>query len=155
MFCALNSRGSDSARDNAERCNRLYTGFTFTGDHMNELAGLYDTLWILRTGSRSAVPAPQGHPHPQLPHPHNEQKEELPLSENHRQVSKEHTPHALHEEHAAGPHDPKIINPKLASDVAYWSKEFGVTGDALHEAIRAHGTHVDKVRAALHPTKTA
>jgi hypothetical protein len=38
----------------------------------------------------------------------------------------------------------------MSSDIAYWSKEFGVTGDKLHEAIRAHGTHVDKVRAALH-----
>ena len=35
----------------------------------------------------------------------------------------------------------------------YWSKEFGVTGDQLHECIRAHGTHVDKVRAALLPNK--
>ena len=73
----------------------------------------------------------------------------------HKQASKEHTPHALHEEHAKGPHDPKNINPKLSSDIAYWSKEFGVTGEALHEAIRAHGTHVDKIRAALHSHKTA
>ena len=35
------------------------------------------------------------------------------------------------------------------SDIAYWSKEFGVSGDKLHEAIRSHGTHVDKIRAAL------
>jgi hypothetical protein len=78
------------------------------------------------------------------------------LSEHeHRQASKEHAPHAIHEEVTKGPHDPKIINPKMSSDIAYWSKEFGVTGDALHEAIRSHGTHVDKVRAALHPTKTA
>ena len=41
------------------------------------------------------------------------------------------------------------INPKIASDIAYWSKEFGVDGNVLHEAIRTHGTHVDKVRAAL------
>ena len=53
-----------------------------------------------------------------------------------------------HEDHK-GPHDPKEINPKMASDIAYWSKEFGVTGQILHEAIRTHGTHVDKVRAAL------
>ena len=39
----------------------------------------------------------------------------------------------------------------MASDIHYWAKEFGVTGDALHEAIRVHGTHVDKVRAALRP----
>jgi hypothetical protein len=43
----------------------------------------------------------------------------------------------------------------MASDIAYWSHELGVSGDALHEAIRAHGTHVEKVRAALHPHKTA
>lgn len=70
------------------------------------------------------------------------------------QASKVHMPHALHEEVTKGPHDPHSINPKMSSDIAYWSKEFGVTGDALHEAIRRHGTHVDKVRAALHPVKT-
>ncbi len=41
------------------------------------------------------------------------------------------------------------INPKLASDIHYWTKEFGVTGQILHEAIRTHGTHVVKIRAAL------
>ena len=76
------------------------------------------------------------------------------MSEKHN-ASKERVPHAPHEEAVKGPSDPKIINAKLASDIAYWSKEFGVTGDALHEAIRSHGTHVDKVRAALHPAKTA
>ena len=68
----------------------------------------------------------------------------------HHEASKKHEPHAAHEEPTKGPHDPKEINPKIASDVAYWAGEFGVTGDQLHEAIRAHGTHVDKVRAALH-----
>ena len=53
-----------------------------------------------------------------------------------------------HEDHK-GPHDPKEINPKMASDIAYWSKEFGVSGTLLHEAIRTHGTHVEKIRAAL------
>ncbi len=52
--------------------------------------------------------------------------------------------------HIKGPHDPKVINPKMASDIAYWAHEFHTTGEKLHEAIRAHGTHVDKVRAALH-----
>ncbi len=75
--------------------------------------------------------------------------------QEHEQKSKEHEPHALHEETTKGPHDPKEINPKMSSDIAYWSKEFGVTGDQLHEAIRAHGTHVEKVRAALHSHKTA
>jgi hypothetical protein len=37
----------------------------------------------------------------------------------------------------------------MSSDIAYWAKEFNVTGDQLHETIRAHGTHVDKIRAAL------
>jgi len=77
------------------------------------------------------------------------------MSEYHN-APKSHAAHALHEDHAAkGPHDPKEINPKMASDIAYWSKEFGVTGDQLHELIRSHGTHVDKVRAALHPQKVA
>ena len=76
------------------------------------------------------------------------------MSEHHHEP-KEHAPHAVHEEESKGPHDPKVINPKLSSDIAYWSKEFGVTGDVLHETIRSHGTHVDKIRAALHPVKTA
>ena len=68
----------------------------------------------------------------------------------HHNDSKTHEPHALHEEPATkGPHDPKEINPKLASDIAYWSKEFGVSGEKLHEVIRSHGTHVEKVRAAI------
>ena len=41
------------------------------------------------------------------------------------------------------------INPKLASDIHYWTQELGVTGQLLHEAIRVHGTHVAKVRKAL------
>ena len=53
------------------------------------------------------------------------------------------------EQDPKGPHDPHEINPKLASDIHYWSQEFGVTGQLLHEAIRVHGTHVEKVRAAL------
>ena len=81
------------------------------------------------------------------------EKEEI-LSEHHS-ATKEHAPHALHVEHSKGPHDPDVINPKLSSDIAYWSKEFGVSGDALHEAIRSHGTHVAKVRSALHHGKTA
>jgi len=77
------------------------------------------------------------------------------MSEHH-DAPKAHASHALHEElPTKGPHDPKEINPKMASDIAYWSKEFGVTGDQLHQAIHAHGTHVEKVRAALHPHKTS
>jgi hypothetical protein len=48
-----------------------------------------------------------------------------------------------------GPHDPSVINPKLASDIQYWAKELHVTGQQLHEAIRKHGTHVSKIREAL------
>ena len=47
------------------------------------------------------------------------------------------------------PHDPEQINPKLASDVRYWSAQFRVTGQVLHEAVRVHGTSVAKVRAAI------
>ena len=75
------------------------------------------------------------------------------MSEHH-DAPKAHEPHALHQDHATkGPNNPKEINPKMSSDIAYWSKEFGVTSQALHEAIRSHGTHVDKLRAALahHP----
>jgi hypothetical protein len=52
-----------------------------------------------------------------------------------------------------GPLDPHEINPKIASDIAYWSKALGVTGEQLHGAIRLHGTHVGKVCAALHTHK--
>ncbi len=48
-----------------------------------------------------------------------------------------------------GPSSSTEINPKLSSDIHYWSKEFGVDGQVLHEAIRVHGQHVSKVRAAL------
>ena len=47
------------------------------------------------------------------------------------------------------PHDPEQINPKLASDVRYWSAQLGVSGQVLHEAVRVHGTSVAKVRAAI------
>jgi hypothetical protein len=68
----------------------------------------------------------------------------------HRDAPKSHEPHAPHEDQAtSGPRDPKNINPKVASDIAYWSRELGVTGDQLHEFIRTHGTHVDKARAAF------
>lgn len=49
-----------------------------------------------------------------------------------------------------GPSSETEINPKIASDIAYWSKEFGVSGEVLHEAVRVHGQHVSKIRAALH-----
>lgn len=48
-----------------------------------------------------------------------------------------------------GPSSTTEINPKVVSDIHYWSKEFGVTGEVLHEAIRVHGQHVSKVKAAL------
>jgi len=79
------------------------------------------------------------HPDPSRSHEHEEVEK-----------SKARQPHAPHEENHKGPHDPKEINPKMASDIAYWSHEFGVSGEKLHDAIRTHGTHVDKVRAALH-----
>ena len=47
------------------------------------------------------------------------------------------------------PHDPKHINPKIASDIRYWAHQFHVSGQLLHEAIRVHGTSVGKVKAAL------
>jgi hypothetical protein len=85
------------------------------------------------------------HPDPARPHEHEEIEE-----------SKLRTPHAEHTETQTGPHDPKEINPKMSSDIIhYWAKEFGVTGDQLHEAIRVHGTHVEKVRAALHHHKAS
>jgi Protein of unknown function (DUF3606) len=49
----------------------------------------------------------------------------------------------------AHPHDPEHINSKMVSDIRYWAHAFGVSGQLLHEAIREHGTSVEKVRAAL------
>jgi hypothetical protein len=46
------------------------------------------------------------------------------------------------------------INPKLASDIHYWTREFKTTGQLLHEAIRVHGTKVAKVRRARTKTET-
>ena len=78
-----------------------------------------------------------------------------PMSQHHDDA-KVHEAHAVKEAHATkGPHNPREINPKMASDIAYWSKEFGITGDQLHEFIRSHGTHVDKVRTAVHSHKVA
>ena len=76
------------------------------------------------------------------------------MSEHHS-AAKSHEAHAPHDEPAVkGPHDPKEINGKIASDIAYWSKEFGISGDKLHELMRSHGTHVDKIRAAVHSHKS-
>lgn len=58
-----------------------------------------------------------------------------------------HTPHKAHEA--------EEINPKVAAEIAHWSKELGVTGDELHEAIRVHGTKLQKIRAALEVQKSA
>jgi hypothetical protein len=80
------------------------------------------------------------HPDPSRPHEHEEIEK-----------SKAREPHAAHEEHTKGPSNPKEINPKISSDIAYWSKEFHVTSQVLHETIRVHGTHVDKIRHALAP----
>lgn len=58
-------------------------------------------------------------------------------------------------EHPATEHGHKVpsseteINPKLASDIHYWTREFKTTGQLLHEAIRVHGTKVEKVKHAL------
>jgi hypothetical protein len=70
------------------------------------------------------------------------------MSEHH-DTPKAHEPHAIHEDHSKGPSSQTEINPKISADIAYWAKEFHVTSQVLHEAIRAHGTKVDKVRAAL------
>jgi hypothetical protein len=53
------------------------------------------------------------------------------------------------------PSSPDEINPKIASDIHYWSGTFGVSGDTLHEAIRVHGGSVEKVKAALEGTHSA
>jgi Protein of unknown function (DUF3606) len=47
------------------------------------------------------------------------------------------------------PMDPNEIKPKIASDIAYWAKEFHVSPELLHEAIRTHGIHIPTLRAAL------
>ncbi len=75
------------------------------------------------------------------------------MSEHQEAAPKGHEFHTQQDHVAKGPHNPKEINPKMSSDIAYWSKEFHITSQVLHETIRAHGTHVDKVRAALahHP----
>jgi hypothetical protein len=37
-----------------------------------------------------------------------------------------------------------LFNPKMASETAYLSKEFGVAGDQLHEFICGHGPYVEE-----------
>ncbi len=68
-------------------------------------------------------------------------------------TDKTSVPEEADESKTSGPHDPQEINPKLASDIHYWAQELNVTGQQLHEAIRVHGTHVKKIREALHPKK--
>jgi hypothetical protein len=50
--------------------------------------------------------------------------------------------------HVKSPHNPDEINPKMISDIVFWSKEFGVSHDLLHEAIRTHGTRRQGPRSA-------
>ena len=52
------------------------------------------------------------------------------------------------------PMDPNEIKPKIASDIAYWAKEFGVSHDLLHEAIRTHGVHIPTLRTHSRSTKS-
>ena len=68
-------------------------------------------------------------------------------------TDKASVPEEAEQSKGSKPHDPDEINPKLSSDIHYWAQEFNVTGQQLHEAIRVHGTHVKKVRKALHPKK--
>lgn len=70
------------------------------------------------------------------------------MSEHH-DAPKAHEPHAAHEDHSKGPSSQTEINPKVSSDIAYWAHELHVTSQVLHETIRVHGTHIDKLRAAL------
>ena len=71
------------------------------------------------------------------------------MSEHHS-APKAHEPHAPNKDKAsAGPHDPKEINPKMSSDIAHWPKELGVSGDGLHEAIRAHGRRFPSARSSV------
>src|ERR1035441_6171117 len=70
------------------------------------------------------------------------------MSEHHN-APKAHEFHTLHEDHAKGPSNPKEINPKVSSDIAYWSKQFNVTSQVLHEAIRSHGTQRDQPQSLL------
>ena len=53
------------------------------------------------------------------------------MSEHH-DAPKAHESHALHEDHTKGPSNPKEINPKVSSDIAYWSKSSTSPGQ-LHE----------------------
>jgi hypothetical protein len=55
--------------------------------------------------------------------------------------------HEHNEQH--GPSSETEINPKIASDIAYWSKRFGISGQDLHEVIRIHGTHIEKIEKHL------
>ena len=73
------------------------------------------------------------------------------MSEHH-DVPAAHAPHARHEDHVKGPHDPKEIDPKMTSDIAYWSKEFGVTGDQLTSAFAP--TEPTSIRSAPPSTPT-
>ena len=86
-----------------------------------------------------------GHP----PKRHKERIEDLRMAEDTIIASAAPIEHPETEHGHKVPSSDTEINPKLASDIHYWTKEFGVTGQILHEAIRVHGVHVEKVRHAL------
>ena len=47
------------------------------------------------------------------------------------------------------PHDRSRINLSQSWEIAYWTKEFGVTEAKLKELIKKHGTSVAAIRLAL------
>ncbi len=97
------------------------------------------------------------HPNPTFPHRTkgdiNLAEEPNPMSDPTRDLNITPTDFdtlpILDEAVPKAPHDPDHINPKMASDILYWARHFHVSGQLLHEAIRVHGTSVEKVGAAL------
>ncbi len=55
------------------------------------------------------------------------------------------------DKHNRGPQDRARINVHERYEVAYWTKELGVTEEQLVDAVKAVGVMADKVRAHLQP----
>jgi len=68
------------------------------------------------------------------------------LSE-HRDAPRGSEPRAIRKDNATkGSHNPKEINPKIASGIAYWSEEFDVTGAQLHRFVRTPDSSAQLLR---------
>src|ERR1039458_822910 len=140
--CGESRKGTASAVPQKSR-RRRYLSAEGPGSPANSFAGVGDRSAGAAGATElpSLAPPKPIHPPSTSPHPpilihltRTTRKEEPRMSEHH-DAPKTHEFHTVHEDPTQGPSNPKEINPKVSSDIAYWSKQFNVTSQVLHEAI--------------------